>query len=50
MPKGGYEGLEKLKTVLFEYIDGDHFFIRIGLEVVAGISLGLIVGWTPQAM
>ena len=22
MPKGGYESLEKLKTVLFEYIDG----------------------------
>lgn len=22
MPKGGYEGVEKLKTVLLEYIDG----------------------------
>lgn len=22
MPKGGYESLEQLKTVLFEYIDG----------------------------
>jgi putative transposase len=29
MPKGGYESLEKLKSVLFEYIDGYYNIRRL---------------------